>query len=321
MPPVYGGVVTLSTTAASGHCTARYHGTESAYVRGCRCPSARDDLTRKRKHRRAGLLPPGKVPAGEVAELVRALMRAGFTADDIAQATPQVGPTTVLHLARGLRRMVLAGTAAALRDTYRELCQQEGPAGFRDATGTRRRLRAMARMGWPAPVLAAETGLAEETVRMIAAGRRRRVHTTTARAVCEVYDRLSMTPGPRPWVATWARNRGWHPPLAWDDDDLDDPTATPAQPEAPELERDDIDPMAVWRAAHGTLDPARLTPAERRAVVAALWPNPLLTVEIISRRSGLSPAAVRARADRAGWPARTGTGLLVPRRRLQGSST
>lgn len=53
----------------------------------------------------------------------------------------------------------------------------------------------------------------------------------TARLVRRLYDRLSMTPAPASRGATRARNdarrKGWFPPLAWDDDTIDDPVAVP----------------------------------------------------------------------------------------------
>lgn len=43
----------------------------------------------------------------------------------------------------------------------------------------------------------------------------------------EVYERLSMSPGPSQTCRDRARSRGYAPPLAWDEHTIDDPRATP----------------------------------------------------------------------------------------------
>ena len=61
----------------------------------------------------------------------------------------------------------------------------------------------------------------------------------------DVYDRLSMTPGPSQVCRDRARARGYLPPLAWDDDSIDDPRAVPAGSDA---NPDEVDHVAVDRA-------------------------------------------------------------------------
>lgn len=94
--------------------------------------------------------------------------------------------------------------------------------GLVPAVGVVRRLRALAALGWPAELLADRLGepvrLSEnvEVVDAALAGRVRRL-----------YDELSMTPGPSSVARGEATAAGWVPPLAWDEDDLDDPEAAP----------------------------------------------------------------------------------------------
>ncbi len=47
------------------------------------------------------------------------------------------------------------------------------------------------------------------------------------REISELYDRLSMTPGPSPQTRGWAKTLGYAPPLAWDEDTIDDPRSRP----------------------------------------------------------------------------------------------
>ena len=106
-----------------------------------------------------------------------------------------------------------------------------------DGTGTRRRLQALARCGWPMSRLSARLdgpGRQLDTILR----RDARVRAATARAVRVLYDDLWDQAPPEETredraAAAYARNRarkqGWVPPLAWDDDEIDDPAAVPAR--------------------------------------------------------------------------------------------
>lgn len=101
-----------------------------------------------------------------------------------------------------------------------------------DATGTHRRLQALATLGWSDSKLAARLGMASCNYgRMM---RTDRVYARTAAAVRALYDELWQVPPPENdhrdrIAASRARNRAtllhWAPPLAWDDDTIDDPKA------------------------------------------------------------------------------------------------
>jgi hypothetical protein len=89
-----------------------------------------------------------------------------------------------------------------------------------DATGTRRRLQALMRMGWTTAELAARGGWnTPEAVQMIA--RRDMVNHANRDRVARLYDALAMIPGPSSLTAQRAARAGWAPPLAWDDIDND----------------------------------------------------------------------------------------------------
>lgn len=101
-----------------------------------------------------------------------------------------------------------------------------------DATGTHRRLQALATLGWSDSKLATRLGMAGcNYARMM---RTDRVYARTAAAVRALYDQLWDVPPPEDdhrdrIAASRARNRAtrlrWAPPLAWDDDTIDDPSA------------------------------------------------------------------------------------------------
>lgn len=126
------------------------------------------------------------------------------------------------------------------------------------AVGTVRRLQALAAVGWPAYELAARLGhTSGESLLNIT--RRERVERRTAEKITALYDELSMLPGPSPTTRRRAAAKGWPPPLAWPDESIDNPAATP-QPWLVEAAVEP-DPIAVERVLAGEQLP--LWPADR----------------------------------------------------------
>lgn len=114
-----------------------------------------------------------------------------------------------------------------------------GPAII-DATGTRRRLQALVALGWTYAEIGDRLGWQAAAVSHYAGGRRLRIHVRNHAAVVKIYDQLSMkVPAERTdrhpkdsftreRIRAIARTKGWVPPLAWDDDVIDNPDARPA---------------------------------------------------------------------------------------------
>lgn len=154
--------------------------------------------------------------------------------------------------------------------------ERRAPARIVDATGTRRRLQALAAIGWPFRALADPLGYRDPTaVARLAHPSTARVNARTAAAVTTLYDRLSMTPGPSSHTRGRAIRAGWAPPLAWDSDaDLDDPGAAPDLPGADDQADADsatYDHVAVDLALAGRLPPeVRLRPPERAEALRRL---------------------------------------------------
>jgi len=91
--------------------------------------------------------------------------------------------------------------------------------------GTARRLQALAAIGWPQRELAARIGWRQSNLSALIAGRP--VTAETARKVAALFDELQMVPGPSEAARRRAVERGWVPPLAWDEETIDDPDAQP----------------------------------------------------------------------------------------------
>lgn len=179
------------------------------------------------------------VDAQPAREHVQALSATGMGARRVA-AISGVNQSTIRALlhgepARGIpptQRLRPQHAAALL--AVRPALTDYAPRALIDGTGTRRRLQALMVLGWSTTVLAAEM---RRHWRTVARGRSAvRVEARTAVDVRDLYDRLwdqappASTPVDRQKASRarrFAASQGWVPPLAWDDDTIDDPAAEP----------------------------------------------------------------------------------------------
>lgn len=167
-----------------------------------------------------------RVPARPVVQHVQALHRAGMSAAAIAEAAhvplSVVSPLIWAETHSTARQWVMPDTAdALLRLTIRDAPDW----AWIPADGTRRRIEALQCMGWSQQVLADRLGVSVPAVSKIK--RQPRVQAAKARRIAAIYDDLSMRPGPDRRTKAWAAKQGYAPPLAWDDDAIDDPAAQP----------------------------------------------------------------------------------------------
>lgn len=170
--------------------------------------------------------------------------------------------------------------------------QKEYRAGKRrtiSGVGAARRLRALQRIGWTGANLGQRLGVTQREISQLALGRDT-VLLTTHNRVCALYDRLWNVPGPSARAVARAERKGWLPPLALDDDLIDDPTYDPAEGTV----RPVVDPIAIERACNG--DPIPLTKAERIAAVHRLNSRGLSQLET-ARRLRLHPKQVARDLD------------------------
>lgn len=106
-----------------------------------------------------------------------------------------------------------------------------------DATGTRRRVQALMVVGYDIRWICEHAGISWKTGEMVIAKGQKRVLRTTEASVRRLYDdwwdkpRVGWDKSSRITVTMTknrARQRGYAPPMAWDDDTIDDPQAKPA---------------------------------------------------------------------------------------------
>jgi hypothetical protein len=144
------------------------------------------------------------------------------TVERLLYGCAQYGPSKQIH--RDTARRLLA---VRLDIADRAYC---------DGTGTRRRLRALASLGWTSQAMADRLGWELRNFSQVINNDSRGVTGATERKVRRLYDELwdqvppQETPGKRGAVVR-ARNRaarnGWVSPLAWDDATIDDPKTRP----------------------------------------------------------------------------------------------
>jgi transcriptional regulator with XRE-family HTH domain len=115
-------------------------------------------------------------------------------------------------------------------------------------------------LGWSQSQLAQRLGWTPANFGPLVHGRRPCVNQATADRVAALYDSLSMTPPPcstaRERAAAtraraYAKRRRWLPPLAWDDDGLDDPDYCPEVQKDVALVHEGIDDAAIDRRMAG----------------------------------------------------------------------
>lgn len=199
---------------------------------------------------------------------VRSLMTFGIGWERVAKLA-RVGNTTVGDLLYGKpgkapTRKIRAATAAALLAVQPEFGALADGVRI-DVTGTRRRVQALAAIGWCLSEQARRLGRSARNHYHVLT--EERVTVSTYRAARRLYDQLSATPAPSGTASTRARaiaaRRGWPPPLAWDD--IDNPDAVPYV-ELAEVSSV-VDVVAIERVLAG--DEVRLTPLERHHAVHA----------------------------------------------------
>jgi hypothetical protein len=143
-------------------------------------------------------------------------------------------------------------------EKLRSLELGHGQQRMMDSTGTVRRIQALLAIGWTYKHIGELAG--SYTLHWASQiARSPRTNSHTREAVARVYKELSMKVGPSTLGAQRAKAKGWVPPLAWDDETIDDPNAEPYK--VPKTlkqrenhngrERQRIDPVVIERALLG----------------------------------------------------------------------
>jgi hypothetical protein len=156
------------------------------------------------------------------------------------------------------------------------------------SVGAIRRVRALYALGHLNWVIAKEAGISRDAVCCLAAGEWATLKVQADDGIRAAYDRLSMSTGTSWKTRNLAEQNGWAPPLAWDDDTIDDPAAEPltdaAEP-ATATEGDDV--VDRWLMGESVI----LGAEHRDQALAYLFEWTSQSSEEIAERLGMSKAA------------------------------
>lgn len=140
---------------------------------------------------------------------------------------------TLYRIYHGKRTEICATTATKILNTQPQ--HTADLAHLVDATGTKRRIRALQAIGHTYLDIANAGGGTPRGLQKLATGNRSQTKRTLAEQVEVAYEQLSRTPAEPSRKATLVRNiaadRNWDSPEAWAGVDMDDPDAQPRKPQ------------------------------------------------------------------------------------------
>ncbi len=132
-------------------------------------------------------------------------------------------------IVKGRTHTTLAVTGLAILGV--SLPPMRSRRGFVDATGTRRRLQALAFAGWTAARVGQRLGVIQRNISRVRHGDIRRVRATFAAAVGQLYDaeaaRTALVPRAERELPA---SKAWLPARMWTAETIDDPQADPLAP-------------------------------------------------------------------------------------------
>ncbi|MFJ6729443.1 hypothetical protein ACIQPQ_31525 [Streptomyces sp. NPDC091281] len=176
---------------------------------------------RARIRREQGI--PGLIPGATVAAHLHTCISSGWTRLEIAAQTT-VSYRTIHY--------ILAGQPTVQRDNaLRLLAVTPRNNHRRPATGSIRRIRALARAGYPIVWTAQQSGCSNRYIFEILNGTVAEVNAAIAARLADVYRRHEASPGPSSPARIAAAAKDWPGPEAWDADTIDDPAAGPYRDE------------------------------------------------------------------------------------------
>lgn len=216
------------------HPKARHrHGTELAYIQdACRCPDCTEAMRRDRDRRRKEQIMGinnALVDPTPARQHVRKLMAHGMGITHITAASGVPG-LTVSNLIYSDRPTVQRITA----DSLLAVKLEPQPHGRVPSVGARRRMQALACLGWTTEAMADMAGISRRTAQYVINHKSDTTEYQVHAKIGALFERLCLTPPPEATsrqkraagrARRVSREKGWVPPLAWDD--IDNPDAQP----------------------------------------------------------------------------------------------
>ncbi|MEU2426969.1 hypothetical protein ABZ619_39155 [Streptomyces sp. NPDC007851] len=254
-------------------------------------------------------------PAEPVRAYVKQLMDSGLAAHRIATGSG-VEPGLMRHLLYGDYRYGVAKKIrkenAELIMAFRPTLDDYTPTSVISSIGSRRRLQALATLGWTLRALAPRCRLSEGQLAYVMQS------PTTSAAVAvtirdlynELWHRSPDESEVKGYITrrakTIAARSGWHGPLAWDDDTIDDPKVRPRRGRKDDggvdmakvmrrLEGENL-PLSGWENTAAIEYGARTRGLSFDAIAE------LLAMDLDSVKRTWERIKERARADGEKWP-------------------
>ncbi|MGV9278119.1 hypothetical protein [Streptomyces griseosporeus] len=223
------------------------------------------------------------------------LLASGRTVVSVAKEAG-LSQTTVWAVQKGRVDPILRATARKLLAVQPSVDDE----ALLDATGAVRRLRALVVMGHSQETLAAEVGCPYTRISDLTHARFPKITVALDRQVRQAYERLWMTEGPSKHGRSRAKRYGWHGPLAWDDDTIDDPNAVPQTDAAPPVATEGGNVAARWLLGEAVI----LGRDDRKEVLIHLYEWTNHTTAEIAEQLGMTAEAAEQQWSRAKRQAR-----------------
>lgn len=245
----------------AGYATHRRRGEDA-----CRpCQAAAVAYAKRHRHDRLHAR-RRTVPAEPTVAHIRSLLAAGMTQRAIARQSG-VSPGAISDALAGRRQRLTTSVAERILAVQNGYCltpRHENDEAFVPKAPSVLRVRALLALGWRHQDMLARCGVLTS---MILSQPSPSITVRNHDRVRTLYEALSMTPGPSQRTRNRAARAGFAPPLALDDDRIDDPTYLPGL-EVDEQVEDKLDPVVVARIVEGA--DHRALGANRAERIAAL---------------------------------------------------
>lgn len=201
------------------------HGTPTRYNFGCRCgPCGLAASEHRMRSAREGLAEKNRVrDYRHVIAHLEELRRLGVNDAQIARSA-RVSTSTIYYISKQRWEWISKDREQRLLAVTPVTAY---PRKSTPAIGSLRRLRAMSVLGWSLEAIAAEVGFPRDSLQEIRNGEREWVWTTTHDRIKAWFDANQLRTGDSPITAARSIAKGWAPPLAWDEEDIDRADAVP----------------------------------------------------------------------------------------------
>lgn len=192
-------------------------------MRKCRCTVCRDANRRESKRYRVQGPRNTMVDATRTHLHIQSLLAAGMSFNALAKTAGYSSRNALVSILESKR--VRATTQARILAVTIE--SDTRPEAYVSALGSRRRLQALAAIGYSHRDLAAHLGVDRGDIQHVQSGSQKTVRRFRAEAIAAMFDTLSMTLGGNTRAAAYAARQRWAAPLAWDEGAIDNPKARP----------------------------------------------------------------------------------------------